>query len=55
MFSSIRFNDLHGMKTKRANVNRKVLKLGPYYLPQFKMYHVTCLGQSRVQNIFDGS
>ena len=28
MFSSIHFNNLSGMKTKRANVNRKVRKMG---------------------------
>ena len=55
MFSSIHFNNLVGMKTKRANVNRKVRKLGNITLgispdiPQFWLHHVMCFDQSRAR------
>ena len=45
---------------KRANVNRKVRKLGNITwgissdIPQFWLHHVTCLDQSRARKIFDG-
>ena len=54
------FNNLLGMKTKRANVYRKVRKLGislvEYHLifPHFSLHHVTCSDQSRARKIFDG-
>ena len=60
MFSAIHFNNLLGMKTKRANVNRKVRKLGNITwgissdIPQFWLHQVTCLDQSRSRKIFDG-
>ena len=60
VFSFIHFNNLLGIKTKRANVNRKVLKLGDITwgissdIPQFWLHHVTCLDQSRARKIFDG-
>ena len=60
VFSFIHFNNLLGIKTKRANVNRKVLKLGNITwgissdIPQFWLHHVTCLDQSRARKIFDG-
>ena len=60
VFSLIHFNNLLGIKTKRANVNRKVLKLGNITwgissdIPQFWLHHVTCLDQSRARKIFDG-
>ena len=58
--SFIHVNYLLGIKTKRANVNRKVRKLGNISwgissdIPQFQLHHVTCLDQSRARKIFDG-
>ena len=60
VFSFIHFNNLHGIKAKRANVNRKVRKLGNITwgissdIPQFWLHHVTCFDQSRARKIFDG-
>ena len=60
VFSFIHFNNLLGIQAKRANVNRKVRKLGNITwvissdIPQFWLHHVTCLDQSHVQKIFDG-
>ena len=60
VFSFIHFNNLLGIKAKRANVNRKVRKLGNITwgissdIPQFWLHHVTCLDQSRARKIFDG-
>ena len=60
VFSFKPFNNLFGIKTKRANVNRKVLKLGNITwgissdISQFWLHHVTCLDQSRAGKIFDG-
>ena len=60
VFSFIHFNDLLGMKAKRANVICRVPKLGNITwgispdIPQFWLYHVTCLDQSRACKIFDG-
>ena len=59
VFSFIYFNNLLGTKTKRANVNRKVLKLGNITwgispdIPQFWLHHVMCFDQSRARKIFD--
>ena len=59
VFSFIHFDNLFGIKTKRANVNRKGLKLGNITwgissdIPQFWLHHVTCLDQSRARKIFD--
>ena len=58
MFSFIHFNNLLGVTAKRANVNRKVRKLGNITwgissdIPQFWLHHVTCLDQSRARKIF---
>ena len=60
VFSFIHFNNLLGMKAKRADVNRKVRKLGNITwgissdIPQFWLRHVTCLDQSHARKIFDG-
>ena len=60
VFSFIHFNNLLGIKTILANVNRKVLKLGNITwgissdIPQFWLHYVTCLDQSRARKIFDG-
>ena len=60
VFSFIHFNNLLGIQAKRANVNRKVRKLGNITwgissdIPQFWLHHVTCLDQSRARKIFDG-
>ena len=57
VFSFIHFNNLLGIKAKRADVNRKVQKLGNITwgissdIPQFWLHHVTCLDQSRAKNI----
>ena len=59
VFSFIHFDNLLGIKAKRANVNRKVRKLGnitwgiSYDIPQFWLRHVTYLDQSRARKIFD--
>ena len=59
VFTSIHFKNLLRMKTKRANVNREVRKLGNITwgissdIPQFWLHHMTCLDQSRVRKIFD--
>ena len=56
----IHFNNLLGIKAKRADVNRKVQKLGNITwgissdIPQFWLHHVTCLDQSHARKIFDG-
>ena len=58
--SCIHFNNLLGIKAKRAKVNRKVRKLGNITwgissdIPQFWLHHVTRLDQSRARQIFDG-
>ena len=55
MFSFIHLNNLVGMKTKCANVNRKVRKLGNITWgispdnPQFWLHHVMCFDQSHVR------
>ena len=55
MFCSIHFNNLVGMKTKRANVNRKVRKLWNITwgispdIPQFWLHHVMYFDQSRAR------
>ena len=55
MLSSVYFNDFVGIKTKRANVNRKVRKLGNITwgispdIPQCWVHHVMCFDQLRVQ------
>ena len=60
VFSFIHFYNLLGIKAKRANVNRKVRKLGNITwgissdIPQVWLRHVTCLDQSRAGKIFDG-
>ena len=60
LFSFIHFNNLVGIKAKRANVNRRVPKLGNITwgissdIPQFWLHHVTCLDQSRARKMFDG-
>ena len=60
VLSFIHFNNLPGIKAKRANVNRKVRKLGNITrgissdIPQFWLHHETCLDQSRARKIFDG-
>ena len=60
VFGFIHFNNLLGIKTKRANVNHKVLKLGNITwgissdIPQFWLHHVTCFDQSHARKIFDG-
>ena len=54
VFSCIHFNNLLGIKAKRANVNRKVRKLGNITsgissdVPQFWLHHVTRLDQSHI-------
>ena len=56
----IPFNNLLRIKAKRADVNRKVRKLGNITwgissdIPQFWLHRVTCLDQSHAQKIFDG-
>ena len=53
VFSFIHFDNLLGIKAKRADVSRKVRKLGNITwgissdIPQFWLRHVTCLDQSR--------
>ena len=60
VFSFLHFNDLLRIKAKRANVIRRVSKLGNITwgissdIPQFWLHHVTCLDQSRARKIFDG-
>ena len=60
VFSFIHFNNLLEIKVKRANVNRRIPKLGNITwgissdIPQFWLHHVTCLDQSRARKIFDG-
>ena len=60
VFSFIHFNNLVGIKAKRANVNRKVRKLENITwgissdILQFWLHHVTYLNQSRARKIFDG-
>ena len=60
VFSFIHFDNLLGIKAKRADVSRKVRKLGNITwgisddIPQFWLRHVTCLDQSRARKIFDG-
>ena len=59
VFTSIHVKNLLRMKTKRANVNREVRKLGNITwgissdIPQFWLHHMTCLHQSRARKIFD--
>ena len=60
VFSFIHFHNLFGIKAKRANINRRVPKLGNITwgissdIPQFWLHHVTYLDQSRARKIFDG-
>ena len=60
VFSFIHVNNLLRIKAKRANVNRRVPKLGNITwglssdIPQFWLHHVMCLDQSCARRIFDG-
>ena len=59
VFRFIHFNNLLGIKAKRANVNRRVPKLGNITwgiscdIPQFWLHHVTCLDQSHAKYLLD--